>query len=77
MAKRNFRHARKRRDGTPIRCNPRCYPQSHSTLVIDGTGAQRMTYCRVCKWAMSALELMRPRLEVVKSDSGFHQRRIG
>jgi len=61
---RHFHHARRRKDGTPIRCR-RCSPQSHSTLVVDVDGAVRMTYCRVCKWAISPLALMRPRLTLV------------
>lgn len=64
MATRNFRHARKRKDGTPIRCKARCFPQDGATTVVDAHGSQSITYCRVCKWAMSPLELMRPRLSL-------------
>ena len=65
------RSARRRKDGTPIRCKRRCYPNGNPpTRVVTGDGTFYMTYCRVCRWAIPPLELMRPRLEIVRPQAG-------
>lgn len=63
------RKARRRRDGTPIRCVDRCWPQPRSTTVYTHEGVFIQTYCRICRWAIPAVELMRPKLQLAPKGS--------